>query len=726
MKIKKLKANFKATNSCLLLGFILFAIHVDAQKSDAVSNAKEISRMEKEKFIQLKNSKALTSASDNFSVIWLGIHLKVKPAVRYVNAYVSSTFIMLKTGNEIVWDLTNELLVDSVVYQQQKIDFMQNDNSTLVVTLPEMLEKNAIESMIIYYHGEPGKAATADTGESYSFITKKHKGIPVMFTVNQPFGAFTWFPCRNGLDDKIDSIDFYITHPQEYTATANGKLQSSIQEGENINTHYKHLYPMATYLAAFAVTNYSVFSKTALIDDVSLPVVTHVYPEHYDAFEQNVDTLIYSLKLFSNIFGNYPYLNEVYGQTQAIGAGGMEHQTNSFIDFPDINLQNHELAHQWFGDKVTCANWSDIWLHEGAAEYIADLLSPYRAGDFENYKQQVKSMKNYITSKPGGSVYVKDTTNVSRIFDTRLTYLKAAFLNRMMQYTLGDSLFFTGWKNFVNDTSLVYNFARTSDYQHHMEAVSGLDLNYFFEQWFYGQGYPSIKIKWGQNTSTNKIICQLSQKTSHISVPFYTMPLPVLLKGEGQEKTVILSVDKKQKYFQIEDPGFVVEEIQIDPERWFLTKKNKATKVSFSIFGNDVEFNALNTFENSSSKKIYVERNYHNILNAVEFKTDIKIESENDASNSSEISAKENTSSLKSNSKTFKIVPNPASTEIFISLPIENIKTLIEIFDQSGRKISENTTFKSEKFNIEYLPKGSFIIHVSQDNNSYSDNFVKE
>ena len=145
---------------------------------------------------------------------------------------------------------------------------------------------------------------------------------------------------------------------------------------------------------------------------------------------------------------------------------------------------------------------------------------------------------NSITSQPGGSVFVDDTANVTRIFNGRLSYSKGAYLLHMLRCKLGDNLFFQGLRNYQSDPSLIYSFARTTLLQQHLESVSGKNLSNFFTQWFFGQGYPTYLAIWNQDKN-NQMKITLNQTTSHPSVAFYEMPVPVRFKGQGGDTTLI-------------------------------------------------------------------------------------------------------------------------------------------------------------------------------------------
>jgi aminopeptidase N len=165
----------------------------------------------------------------------------------------------------------------------------------------------------------------------------------------------------------------------------------------------------------------------------------------------------------------------------------MEHQTASFMGAIDEGLIVHELAHQWFGDKVTCASWNDVWLNEGFATYLSRIY-------FENKYPQDKiisrqQVRNFITSKPDGAVVVTDDMyDLARLFDNRLSYYKGSHLLYMLRWILGDATFFTAVKNYVNDPALAYGFATTNHLKSHLESASGEKSYLFFRSVVYRPG----------------------------------------------------------------------------------------------------------------------------------------------------------------------------------------------------------------------------------------------
>lgn len=565
----------------LLIFLFTACSNVFAQQHASCKDVFNIVELERKQFEKKSASELRSLASNNFTVHHYRCKWKIDPAIRYIDGEVTPEFIITASASNIVFNFTNQLMVDSVIFRNGKTTFSQSPDNTLSINFNVTLNAGAKDSVSIFYHGIPPLSQDFTGG----FIQSTHNNVPVLWTLSEPYNAKNWWPCRNGLDDKADSIDIFITHPAEYKASSNGVLQSTITTSGSTTTLYKHRYPIASYLVALAVTNYSVFTRTVTISDTTLPVTSYVYPENLLEFQTATDVVLNALKLYSDSLTNYPFLKEKYGQTQFGWGGGMEHQTNSFLVDTGEILMAHELAHQWFGDKVTCKSWQDIWLNEGFATYLADFFYTENF-DTAAYSAYVSYVLASIVSQPDGSVWVDDTTNVNRIFDGRLSYNKGSFLLRMLRFTLGDSVFFQGLRNYLNDSALAYGFATTADFQRNMEQVSGTDLTYFFDQWFYGEGYPSFRVNWYQ-APDRSINLRVSETTSDTSVKFFKLKLPLTFKNGNLQKEVAIDVTENNQYITIPNPGFGVDETLIDPESFFISKDNVSYKVPFIDYGGE-------------------------------------------------------------------------------------------------------------------------------------------
>lgn len=541
------------------------------------------------------NSRAYTKnetrASTNFDIKYYRCEWETDPAVRYIKGKITSYFVFTSAADFILFDLMDALHVDSVKANNSLLSYTQQNNS-LKIKFKSVKDMGTLDSVSVYYQGIP-----PNTGFG-SFVNTLHVGIPVMWTLSEPYGSRDWWPCKNGLDDKADSIDVFITAPSEYTAVSNGLRQSVTISGANKITHWKHRYPIASYLVCMAVTNYAEFENHVQIGNVNLLMQTFCYPESLALFQSKTPLVLESLKYFSQIFGPYPFIKEKYGHVQFGWGGGEEHQTSTFIVTPDENLMAHELAHQWFGDKITCASWQHIWLNEGFATHLAsmNMENKYPLTVTPTRKNEINS----ITSLPGGSVFVDDTTNVNRIFDSRLTYTKGSHLLYMLRWILGDSVFFKGVNNYFHDSLIGYGFVTTKDLQRNLEEASGKKLDYFFNDWFYGQGYPSYHVQWSQ-IGNDYVKIKMDQITSHPSVKFFALPVALLFKNATQQKTIVIDNKNNNEIF-FKNIGFVADTVIIDPEYWLITRNNISEKIKDNIG----EKNVVRVFPNPFTNSFYL------------------------------------------------------------------------------------------------------------------------
>lgn len=536
---------------------------------------------------------SITSASNNYDVKYYRCEWEVNPAVRFIAGKVTVYFVITTATNNIQIDLVNALTVDSVK-QRNSLLTKQHLNNTLSFDFPAAINAGVLDSVAIYYKGVPPNNGFG------SFETTTHAGTPVMWSLSEPYGSRDWWPCKNGLDDKADSIDILVTAPQQYKAAANGLLQSEtlVAGGTKKLAYWKHRYPIASYLVCFAVTNFAVFNNSVLLGNTNLPMQTYCYPESLASFQGGTQNVLNAMQLFHNNFGDYPFIKEKYGHVQFSWGGGMEHQTATFIVSIDESLGAHELGHQWFGDKITCASWEDIWLNEGFATYLAAFYmeNKYPASIINNRKAVI----NNITSATGGSVWVDDTTNVGRIFSGRLSYNKGSYLLYMLRWKLGDQVFFNALRQYSNDPKLAYGFAKTDDLKRNLEDVSGQNLSEFFKDWFKGQGYPSYNVQWTQ-IGSGYVNIKMNQTTSHNSVDFFELPVALTFKNATQEKTIV--VDNKtngETFFR--NIGFVADTVLIDPEYWLITKNNVSAKVPDATAGQ----NLVQVFPNPVGDHFYI------------------------------------------------------------------------------------------------------------------------
>ena len=555
----------------ILILLLLFTSNAGlfAQQESFLTDLQMISESEKTAYQRLTQPHEQLIVN-NYDLKYHRFFLFTDPAQAYISGSVTSYFVATQPDmSSIQFQLYSTMSADSAFHQGKKSGLSHNGN-VITVSFNEITPKGSLDSVTVYYHGNP---TTSGFG---SFGNEIHGGAPGMWTLSEPYGASDWWPSKNDLTDKIDSIDMFVVTPKGNHVASNGLLISETPyEVNSVLAHWKHRYPIVSYLIAIASTNYARFSDYYITGTDSLEVLNYVYPEDSALLRFGAATVLPSIALFEDLFGPYPFRAEKYGHAQFGWGGGMEHQTMTFLGKTAFNAEiiAHELAHQWFGDMVTCGSWHDIWLNEGFATYCAGLR--YEFID-QSYWTLWKSLNiTSVCKYPGGSVYCTDTTSVGRIFDSRLSYSKGAMLLHMLRWVVGDDNFFTGIRNYVNDPELKHGFALTDDFKTHMETTSGLDLTGFFADWLYGQGFPTYTVSIGQMPDHQATVT-IYQKQSHASVSFFEMPVPIQFFGDGKDTVLVFNHTFSGEAFSV-NPGFAINSMKFDPDLWLVSSNNKIT-----------------------------------------------------------------------------------------------------------------------------------------------------
>lgn len=627
-----------------LLCLSIFAFHTfSAQNKNENIEKKGLIDKEMKSYAAKMNAGNINPNTLNYDLQYQRMDVSIDPAVHNISGSVTSHFKPNQAMSSIYFDLNINMFATQFIYHGQNLVGQQFSSNELKIDFPNTLPANVLDSITIQYHGAPSLANNA-------FFTNTQGGNAVLSTLNEPYGAQDWFPTKQSLNDKIERFDIKVTTPAQYSVASNGKLMSETILGNGQKrTFWRTQYPVTTYLIALSITNFVKINDT--MGTPPFPFVNYIYPStNANAGSMaNIEWTKTVMNTFENYFGTYPFRNEKYGHMEFTAGGGMEHQTMSSMGYWSKQLIAHELAHQWFGDKVTCGAWNDIWLNEGFAtfgEHVAYEKLVMSNADFMNY---LLSEKNYITSSTGGSVYVADANlgSVGTIFNGRLTYSKGGYVVRMMKWILGDTVFYQALKDYHARPNLAYNYVRTSDLNASFLTSTGKDFTEFFNDWIYGQGYPTYDIRWKQ--TGNQVTFKASQTQSHSSVSFFEMPLPIKVTGTGgQTAFFALNNTSNNQYFN-ETVSFPIANVQFNYEYQILEKNSTVSQ------------------DNT-------------LLSTTDF-----------------------------NKEEFGIYPNPAKDELFISGLKKEID--YQIFTADSRLVKKGKTDK--KIDISLLEKGVYFIAVA-------------
>ena len=469
------------------------------------------------------------------------------------------------------------LRVDSVTVNQQKLTFQHAQNQ-LTITPAQPLANGQALTLTVFYQGIPSR------NKQNSFVFGKHENTtdPAIWTLSEPYGSSDWFPCRDTPADKADSSSVRITAPAQFVSVSNGTLVSTSTNRDSTRTyHWKNSYPIAQYLISIAVSNYERYDTPFTSGNQTMPVMHYIYPETLPQVKANLDLTPTMLQLFTDRFGPYPFLREKYGHAQfGLGNGGMEHQTITSMEVRALtpNVIAHELAHQWFGDKITCRDWQNIWLNEGFASY-GEAIYAESVGGQAGYQAY---MNNFINNARNarGSVYVQDISTIANIFSGSRTYSKGATVLHMLRGIVGDSTFFRILRTYAANPTLAYRTATTEDFQAVAQQVSGQNLDYFFKQWIYGEGYPTYRATVSGGNSATAVTVRLEQRNTMSTNPAsFTMPVQIRLQSAAGDTTITVLNDKADQVFTLPIRR-VVTGLVVDPNNWLLKTVESTTVIT--------------------------------------------------------------------------------------------------------------------------------------------------
>jgi len=542
-----------------------------------------VHEIEKQNF--LRNSPYINSfyqSDTNINITYYKLDLNITYQPDYLTGIVSIQFATrVNSLKQVFFDLSNNMTIDSIIIQNTVQSF-SHVMDKIHITLPSQLNNGSSEIIKIFYKGIP-----IPTGFG-SFIFGSHNNgtSPAIWTLSEPFGASDWFPCKNSPADKADSSDVIVTCSNTLTAVSNGNLILETDNGNGTKTYGWHnSYTIAVYVISLAIADYAQYNsffRYSLND--SMPIFNYIYPENLDGLKSQLDKTDNMLEFFSDVYGLYPFINEKYGHAEFGRIAGMEHQTISSMGIFNDNIMAHELAHQWFGDKITCRTWENIWLNEGFATYGEALYNEYiygQTGYDEFIKYRMADAKRAV-----GSVYVQDVNSVAQIFSGDRSYAKGCVVLHMLRGVVGDQNFFDILKTYSADTNVAYKTAVTEDFKRVAESVSGMDLNYFFNEWIYGENYPRYIVDWtteeinsAQYNATFNILQQ--QNTSPL---FFTMPVQILISFQNKDTIVTVLNNSQYQSFTFTF-GSKPLSFKIDPDNLILkeVRGENIIPVTFSL-----------------------------------------------------------------------------------------------------------------------------------------------
>ncbi len=471
------------------------------------------------------------------------MHFIVQPPNRFLRAEITYEFFC--QDSILVWDFGRGLRLVSL---QTSFGLRRMERDTAAQTLTLVADaplSGTRHRLTIQYEGEP-----ISTGFG-SFEVKAHETGYVLWTLSQPYGARDWLFCQDDLSDKVDTLFVSVETPPDYIGVANGRLlaDSLTAQGTRIR-HFQHNYPIATYLIAIAASNYTVQTYTITTPFHSYTLTNYIFPQDTARARTLTESMLPYFTWIEERLGPYPFADEGYAQVQIGWGGGMEHQTITFFGSFSPELWAHELAHQWFGDLVTCGSWQDIWLNEAFATLLGGkVYEVLPTGLWPRWRYLIilAAWRDTLNT-----IFVPETTDHRRIFSYPTTYAKGAIALEMLREYLADEPFWQGLRQYLADYR--YGFARTNDFVRSVRPFWGREVTEaFIQNWVYTAGFPGVRIRW---EAPGRLSIQ-PHRSYPIRIPLYLYALP------GEEARIQLLSLMQPETINLSTP---ITRIIIDPD----------------------------------------------------------------------------------------------------------------------------------------------------------------
>ncbi|MCX7727878.1 MAG: M1 family aminopeptidase [Bacteroidia bacterium] len=604
----------------ILFSFVAFAMasFSFAQHQHPCSQSKIQHKLVLQKALLRQQQNQMSSTlMNNYDVKFHHLNLNLERTNKNISGYVRTLAKVTSTQlDTFAFVLHQNYTIDSVYINGLKHTTIITTDSLRRVKLINPVTQNNLLDAYIYYHGTAHSMTTA-LGNGFDNGTSPSWGNQVTWSLSETRGAYHWWPCKQDLRDKIDSAWIFVTTDSSNMVGSNGILSNVITLGNKKRYEWKTQYPIDYYLISVAVAKYKpykLYAKPQYLLNDSILILNYIYdnainnPFFISNQKVDLDKIKPTLEFLSKMYGMYPFYKEKYGHSMAPIGGGMEHQTMTTIGFFDFMIDAHELGHQWWGDMVTCKTWGDIWINEGFASYTEHLANQYL--DPTNFMSNLNSVHNNVMSQPGGSIFFTgtDTTDDNRIFDSRLTYDKGgAIIHTLRFVTNNDSVFFNGLRNFLN--TYKWSTATAMDFKTNFETYTGQNLTQFFNQWYFGEGYPTFNVKW--NYFGNTLIIQSTQTTSKpTSVPLFITPIEYkLIRSSGGDTIIRVMHSNSTETYTFTINGNVTN-IQVDPNNWLINKTIGPLKDG-TLYVNSVSYKVpINIFPNPVTDILHIESSF--------------------------------------------------------------------------------------------------------------------
>lgn len=512
------------------------------------------------------NSGAQTDLrSDSFDVLHYDIQLGIRNLqAKQIGGTTTITILAKKNNlNQVRFDLIGLQVL--AVRQNTISSSFTHLQSNVSINLAQSLTTDDTAIIEISYVGQP---ITDSRWGGFFFSGNYAYNMGVGMGSNPPTFGRCWFPCVDNFTDRA-TYEFRITTDSGFTAACGGILQSQTNQGDSVIWHWKLHQTIPTYLASVAVGKYSFVKYTYQGSQSSYPVWLAAIPGDTARLKLSFEKLNTALQCFESKFG--PYLFDRVGYAAVpFNAGAMEHAANIAypiyaIDGSSANetLMAHELAHNWFGNLVTCSSAKDMWLNEGWASYCEALFLECAYGK-DAYYQDIHSKNNLVNlnaPKNDGNWLPVSGVPLDKTYGTHVYQKGALVVHNLRQY-MGDSSFFAACKSYL--VKYQYSHANSDTLKNHFQQFTNRSLSDFFNFWVYEPGnvgaYVSLDSTYNNVGSTSHIF-KIRENSRYKSGKHHS--LPIVLELHTDDSIISYQADIANGEARIEytfsstDPGYL-------------------------------------------------------------------------------------------------------------------------------------------------------------------------
>jgi aminopeptidase N len=510
-----------------------------------------------------------------YDVAHYDLQVRVEPADSSISGTLTMTALLEAPERTIGLDLDPLLDVAEVRSgtggDLQPVPW-ERDGGRIRIELPSDASVGRTFLVSIDYGGQPRVAPRPPWDGGFTWA-RTSDGSPWIGTSNQMIGADVWWPVKDHVSDKPDSMTISVTVPEPLFVATNGRLRGVSETEPGYRTFEWFVStPISSYNVSLNIAPYVQLDTTLTsLTGETFPIRFWVLPEDEEKGRVLLDEIVEHVRWFEIVIGPYPFRADKYGVAQTPYLG-MEHQSiiayganfengamTGGIDWGFDALHHHELAHEWWGNMITNADWKDMWLHEGFGTYMQALYLEDKQG-IDRYHAYMNSFVHRMgNQKP---VAPRETTSAQEIYDGHDIYFKGAWVLHTLRYLIGNDALRLSLRRMAYPTPEIWRasdgtqvrFVDTDDYVATVEEVAGTELDWFFDVYVHSAELPTLEL------TRREGALDLAWSTPD-GLPF---PMPVDVQVDGQTRRVEMPGGRAT----VEVPAGST--VAVDPAGWVL------------------------------------------------------------------------------------------------------------------------------------------------------------